>query len=93
MNTIELNLSNDNLVTLDRYSNATIKGYEDGGMTKRELEEARSYAAEFLSRLLQDNPQVFNHAHFMNEIRIQRYGDVYGRDLPSCNPLAICAGG
>ena len=65
MNTT-VKISDDNLETLDRYS-LVVQGMY-GYTTKKQIEEARSYAAEFLSRLLNDNPDVFPHFQHMQEL-------------------------
>ncbi len=65
MNTT-VNISDDNLETLNRYSDVVQGMY--GYSTKKQIEEARSYATEFVSRLLNDNPDVFPHSQRMQEL-------------------------
>jgi len=67
-----VNISDSNLETLRRYSLWTQEIYRNGGMNSQQREEIRSYAAEFTSRLLLDNPELLGHETKMQEIYNQQ---------------------
>lgn len=59
MKRVTLRLSDDAQLAYMRYLSVRASTDEAGEATHREREELRSYAAELVSRLLADNPEVF----------------------------------
>ena len=72
---VKVEVSDDNQETLRRYSQVIQNSYRDGGISKREREETRSYAVEFLSRFLNENPDLFPHVEEMRKISKEQIGE------------------
>ena len=69
MRQLTLNISDDLLNTIARYSEAQLETFKHGSMTAQQREETRSYAAEIALALLIENPQEFGFKSAMDEIK------------------------
>jgi hypothetical protein len=65
---LTLEISDDNIVTLERYSQLVQEIYRDGAITAYQREEVRSYAVEFVSLFLRDNPENFPHKALIQKL-------------------------
>lgn len=72
MKQIEINLSSDLELAIERYTAAALECARNGAMSEREREEVRSYAAEVTTALLNANPETFRYAADWQKIRNER---------------------
>jgi hypothetical protein len=59
---LELNLSEDALWAIEKFTERQIKNAKAGGLKDMDWEESRSYAVEAMCRFLRDNPEVFRYS-------------------------------
>lgn len=62
----------DTMRSIQQFSDLSVALEQKGCATKQEWEHARSYAIEALTRLLRDNPELFDYGPRMDAISRER---------------------
>jgi hypothetical protein len=68
MRKIEITVTDDNEISINRYTDLAVQVYKNGNMASDEREQLRSYAIEIVNKLFRDNDELFRYAGFMREV-------------------------